>query len=249
MSTGRFHIVNAGAGARDNITLRGLRILQGADLVIASAGQRERFAGDLAGKEVIDGGHGLFTWMVRRNRPEEEAQALEDEMRARINAAHAAGQSIVLLESGDMALFSPYRGYLDAFAHLDPVLVPGVSSFNAANALLGAPLLDELDQRLRLSGLEALMQADPACLPDRWVLFCMGLDLPANLDRIAELYPPETRVALVVRAGWPDAEVIRLRVAELDRIRERDFAFYEVMIYIGPGEGPPYSSISSVTGK
>ncbi|MBW7922388.1 MAG: hypothetical protein H3C51_09845 [Rubellimicrobium sp.] len=231
--SGRFFIVNAGAGARDNITLRGLRLLQGADLVIASPAQRDRFAADLAGKEVIDGGHGLFTWMARRNRSEDEARAIEDAMRARINAAHAAGRCIVLLESGDMALFSPYRGYLDAFALLDPVLVPGVSSFNAANALLGVPLLDELDQRLRLSGLEALMQADPACLPERWVLFCMGLDLPLHLDRIAALYPPETEIALVVRAGWPDSEVIRLRVAELDRIRTRSFAFYEVMIYIG----------------
>lgn len=230
---GRFFIVNAGPGTRENVTLRGLRIIAEADLIIASEGQRARFAEDFAGKEVIDGGHGLFTSMIRRRLSEAEAVAIEDAMRARLEAAHAAGQTIVLVESGDMALFSPYRGYLSAFAHLDPVLVPGVSSFNAANALLGTPILDELDQHLRLSGLVALMEADPACLPDRWVLFCMGLDLPANLDRIAALYPPETRVALVVKAGHHDAEVIRLRVAEFDRVRTREFAFPYVMIYIG----------------
>ncbi len=235
--TGRFFIVNAGAGARENITLHGLQLLREADLVIASEGQRERLAEDLAGKEVVDGGHGLFTPLARRRLSEKEAVAQEDAMRLRINTAHAAGQVIVLAESGDMAIFSPYRGYLTAFRHLHPVLVPGVSSFNAANALIGVPLLDELDQRLRLSGLEALMQADPACLPDRWVLFCMGLDLPANLDRIAALYPPATGVAVVVRAGWPDHEVIHLRVDELDRIRERDFAFAYVMIYVGVGDG------------
>lgn len=237
---GSFHIVNVGAGEHDNITLRGYRILQAADLVIASEGQRRRFAAELAGKEVIDGGHGLFSDLALRWIGPEAAAEQEAAMRERLEAAHAAGKAIVLIESGDAALFSPYRGYLTAFRHLRPELVPGVSSFNAANAALGQSLLHELDQRLQLSGLAAIMESDGSCLPDTWVLFCMGLDLPRLVARIRALYPAGTRVALVINAGHPGQEVIRATVGELDRLAGRDIAFPTCLIYVGlPPEPEP----------
>lgn len=230
---GRFLIVNAGPGTRDNITLRGWHLLQEADLVIASESQRERFAEDLTGKDVIDGGHGLFTDLALRRITPEEAAQREAEIREVIETAHAAGKTIVLLESGDAALFSPYRGYLDAFRHLQPELVPGASSFNAANAALAQPILHRQVQRLQMSGLAAFMNADRTSLPDVWVLFAMGLDLPALISKAQGLYPPETQVALVLNAGYPEGEVIRLTVGEFDRIAGRDIAFPWCIIYIG----------------
>src|SRR5699024_10964070 len=171
----RFFIVNTGPGEKENITLKGHRILQAADLVIASTRQRERFAEELAGKEVIDGGHGLFSSLALRRLSAEEAEQQEATMREKLESAHAAGQTIVLIESGDIGLFSPYRGYLTAFRHFKPQLVPGASSFNAANALLAQTILGEGNRRLLMSDLESFMQADRNCLPDVWVLFCMGL--------------------------------------------------------------------------
>ncbi|HHY03079.1 MAG TPA: hypothetical protein GX686_09480 [Paracoccus sp.] len=234
MSQGGFHIVNAGAGAADNITLRGWQLLQQADLVIASESVRRQYATALVGKEVVDGGHGLFTDLALRRATPDEVAAKEAEIRALVESAHAAGKIIVLLESGDAALFSPYRGYLTAFRHLRPVLVPGVSSFNAANAALGQSLLHDQGQRLQLSGLAAFMAAQAgAALPDSWVLFCMGLDLPQLIAQARRLYPATTQVALVLRAGYPDCEVIRLTVAELDRIAERSIALPYCLLYIG----------------
>ncbi|WP_449042372.1 SAM-dependent methyltransferase [Paracoccus sp. (in: a-proteobacteria)] len=233
MKTSQFFIVNAGAGAHDNITLRGYRILQQADLVIASDSQRKRFADELAGKQVIDGGHGLFDDLALRRLDPDEAARQQDAIRQRIEAAHAEGQTIVLLESGDAALFSPYRGYLTAFRHLQPELVPGVSSFNAGNAALAQSLLHDQNQRLQLSGLAAFMEAGRNCLPDSWVLFCMGLDLPRLIDKARELYPADTAMALVLNAGYPDCEVIRCSVGDLDRLADREIAFPYCLIYIG----------------
>lgn len=230
---GRFFIVNAGAGVRENITLKGYRILQSADLVIASEGQRKQFAEDLAGKEVIDGGHGLFTDLALRRLSEEEAERQQAVILEKLNDAHAAGKTIVLLESGDIGLFSPYRGYLSAFRHLKPELIPGVSSFNAANAALAQPLLDKQTQRLQLSGLKALMEADPQCLPDTWVLFCMGLELAVVISRIQSLYPADTVVGFVINAGYDDCEVIRCAVADLGRYADKDVSFAYCMLYIG----------------
>lgn len=231
---GRFFVVNAGPGARENITLRGYEVLRSADLVIASESQRERFAADLAGKQVIDGGHSLFTEKAtRRGLSEEEVEQRQTALLDRIDRAYGAGETIVLLESGDIALFSPYRGYMRVFAHLEPELIPGLSAFNAVNALLARPLLTEQEQRLQLSGLAALMQADPQCLPDTWALFCMGLDLPQLVDRIQFLYPADTQVGIVVDAGYPEPEVIRCSVAGLDRYRDREISFPYCMIYIG----------------
>lgn len=230
---GRFYIVNAGPGTRDNITLRGWRLLQEADLVIASESQRVRFAEDLEGKEVIDGGHGLFTDLALRRVTPEAAAQKEAEIRETVEAAHAGGKTIVLLESGDAALFSPYRGYLETFRHLKPELVPGASSFNAANAALAQSILHQQTQRLQMSGLAAFMQADESNLPDIWAMFCMGLDLPAWIDKAQNLYPSETQVAFVLDAGYPEGEVIRLTVGELGQIAERDIAFPWCIIYIG----------------
>lgn len=229
---GRFFIVNAGAGERDNITLKGYRTLQQADLVIASQRLREQFASELEGKEVMDGGHGLFTDLALRRLSEEEAAAREAQVRAQLEAAYAAGKRIVLLESGDIALFSPYRGYLEAFRHLHPQLVPGVSSFNAANAVLAQPILGDQSHRLQLSGLQAIMQADGRFLPDVWVLFCMGLELPALLAQIRRLYPAEAQVAVILDAGYPGHELIRCAVGQLDSIADREFEFPYCIMYI-----------------
>jgi len=238
MAGGRFYIVNAGAGERENITLRGYRLLQGADLVIASESQRARFAAELAGKEVIDGGHGLFTDLALRRLSPGEAARQEAALRETVEAAHAAGRTIVLVESGDAALFSPYRGYLEAFRHLAPVLVPGVSSFNAANAALGQSLLHDQGRRLQMSGLAALMEADGSCLPDTWVLFCMGLDLPRQIGKILALYPAGTPVALVIDAGHPRCEVIRTTVGGLDRHAGREIPLSSCLIYAGLPPAP-----------
>lgn len=230
---GKFYIVNAGAGARENITLRGYALLRQADLVIASESQRRRFAADLHDKEVIDGGHSLWTENAARRMGEEEAARLEAALLCKVNDAWNAGRTIVLLESGDISLFSPYRGWLAAFAHLGPELVPGVSAFSAANALIARPLLTKQTQRLRLSGLEAVLQAGPGDLPDVWALFCMRLDLPALIDKVRALYPAETGVVIVIRAGYPEHEVIRCTVGELDRYRDREIPFPYCMIYLG----------------
>lgn len=116
----------ARAGGCGHITLKGHRLLREADPVVASAGLRAQYATEPAGRGVMDGGHGLFTELALRWSSEAEVRTQEATVRERLEAAHAAGRTIVLLDSGDIALFGPYRGYLAAFAHLRPVLVPGV---------------------------------------------------------------------------------------------------------------------------
>lgn len=230
---GQFFIVNTGAGDKDNITLKGYRIVQSADLVIASQRQRQRFADDIADKEAIDGGHGLFMDMVRRHFSEQEAQAQEQAMRDKVNGAYRAGQTIVLMESGDISLFSPYRGYLSAFAHLKPQLIPGVSSLNAANAALGLPLLGDKADRLQLSGLDALDRTTPETAPDTWVLFCMQLDLAHTTERIQALYSSDTELAFIHNAGTTDCRVEITTVGQLHQFADEDIDWPRCLIYLG----------------
>lgn len=232
---GQFFIINTGAGDKDNITLKGYRIMQSADLIIASAGQRQRFAEDIADKEVIDGGHGLFTDMVRRHVSEEEAQNKEQSMRDKLNRAYEAGQTIVLIESGDISLYSPYRGYLWAFAHLQPQLIPGVSSLNAANAALALPLLGDETDRLQLSGLKALDETTPETAPDTWVLFCMQLDMAHTTERIQALYSRDTKLAFVHNAGTPDCHIMTTTVDQLNQFTDEDIDWPRCLLYIGLG--------------
>lgn len=77
------------------------------------------------------------------------------------------------------------------------------------------------------------MQADGSNLPDTWVLFCMGLGLPALVTRLQQLYPEDTGVALVIDAGYPEHEIMRCTVGELKRVQDREIPFSRCIIYIG----------------
>lgn len=233
MAAGKFYIVNVGAGAKDNVTLKGYRLIQQADVVIVSESQRERFATEIADKQILDGGHGLFASFSRPPSDPQAKQQLEDNIRRDLGAAYRAGKTIVLIESGDIAIFSPYRGFLSEFAYMQPVLVPGISSFNAANAALGQTILTERYQQLQLSGLDAIMQSDGHNLPDTWVLFCMHLDLPELINKIQQLYAPDKNMAFILKAGYPDCQVIKTKVGNLDQYVNLDIFWPHCLIYIG----------------
>ncbi|MFB1011904.1 MAG: SAM-dependent methyltransferase [Thiopseudomonas sp.] len=232
-NTGRLLLVSTGIGEPDNLTLRAQRAIQQADLVVGLPGQCPRVENLLQDKQVLDAGHGLFTELARRNRSAAEVEEHEQQIQQQIRAAWAQGQTIVVLEMGDPCLFGPQAGYLQAFADLNPEVIPGISSFNAANALLARPLLKGKAHRLQLSGLDALECASQDGLPDSWVMFSMGLDMPAVIRRLEQLYPPETGIALIMDAGFNQQRLIEASLADLPtRLADAEIP-WACLIYVG----------------
>ena len=205
------YFIGAGPGAPDLITLRGMRLLQRADLVI--------YTGSLVNPE-------LLTYC----RPEcvclNSASMTLEEVLAAMTAC--AGETIVRLHTGDPSLYGAIQEQMEALDRLalPYEIVPGVSSMSAAAAALrteytlpsvsqtviisrmaGRTPVPEREQIRSLAGHQATM-----------VLFLSVSMLPDLCRELIEGgYPPDTPAAVVYKASWPEEAVIRGTLADLPR--------------------------------
>ena len=234
VSPGELFLLSAGIGDADNLTLKALNTLKRADLVLAMPFLQQQLAAYLPeGIPVLDPGHGLFSPLARRGGNPIDIARKEDEIRERIRMAISQGRCVVVVEFGDPTLFGPQAGYLAEFRDLNPTILPGISSFNAANALLGQPLLHDASQRLLMTTAQGLKNYTGS-LPDILVLFTMQLDAPTLSQQLLQRYPPDTAVALVFHAGFSHAQrSTHLRLDELATTAGALNIPRECLIYVG----------------
>lgn len=208
-SSGRVVFVSAGPGAADLITVRGLRQLAQAEVVLADA--------------LADPGFRALAPMARwievgkRGYRPSTAQAHIDALLVR----HAqAGRRVVRLKGGDAGVFGRLEEELQALqrAGVPFEIVPGVTAALAAAADARRPLTRR--GRGRSVTLATAVTADTAgvsgsttSLPagtgpggDSAVFYMAGRQL-GRLARqlLAAGWSPETPVYAVSRAGYPDA--------------------------------------------
>ena len=134
MTTGHITLVGGGPGAWDLLTIRGLRALEAADVILADhlgpAAQLEDFL-DLTGKEVVD--------VAKLPYAKQVAQERINEM---LVAYGRAGKNVVRLKGGDPYVFG--RGFEElqacAAAGLECSVVPGVTSAVSVPAAAGVPV-------------------------------------------------------------------------------------------------------------
>ena len=135
------HVVGAGPGAADLLTLRAVELLRQAEVVVTESPEHEEPVSRLLGTEVgggepgapevVDGGFG------------EDGQPLTHAARAKVVLKHAKkGRRVVRLMTGDPFLYAsgPEEAQACAKAGLGFEIVPGVSSVGAVPAYAGIPL-------------------------------------------------------------------------------------------------------------
>lgn len=132
MSIGKVYLVGAGPGDPDLITLKGLRLLRAADVVICDRLIPQEFLSETRpDAELIDAG----------KQPTKHRLSQEDINAAMLDRA-LKGNMVVRLKGGDPLLFG--RGGEEALAcHKHGIyfeIVPGISSACAAPAYAGIPL-------------------------------------------------------------------------------------------------------------
>ena len=201
----------AGPGAPDLLTVRAQRLLAAAPVVL--------YAGSLVPPEVLAG-----------TRPDarlvDTAELDLDAIIGELVSAHAAGDDVVRLHSGDPSIFSAVA---EQARRLDRAgvpweIVPGVPAFAAAAAALRQELtLPGVGQTVVLTRTAA--RATP--LPPGEELASLGatgctlvLHLAVqNVDQVAAAllphYGPDCPAAVVARASWPDEVVLRCPLGEL----------------------------------
>ena len=206
------HFIGAGPGAADLITVRGRDLLASAPVVM--------WAGSIVAPE-------LLTHTRPDARVVDTAPLSLDEIEAEFVRAHAAGEDVARLHSGDLSVWSAMGEQIRRLEkHGIPYTVtPGVPSFAAAAAVLGQELtLPEVAQSLVLTRTSGRASAMPetetlAAFAATRATLAIHLSIHVLPKIVAELTPAygaDCPVAIVFRATWPDEKVIRGTLATIE---------------------------------
>ncbi|ORA11122.1 precorrin-4 C(11)-methyltransferase [Mycobacterium asiaticum] len=206
------YFIGAGPGAADLITVRGLRLLERCPVCL--------YAGSIMPQDLLT--HCRSDASVIDTGPLTLDQIIDE-----LAAADAAGQDVARLHSGDPSLYSALAEQcrrLDALG-ISYEIVPGVPAFAAAAAVLKRELtVPGVAQTVTLTRVSTLSTAMPPG-EDLPSLAATGATLvlhlaAAQIDAIVPQlltggYRPETPVAVVAFASWPQQAVLRGTLADI----------------------------------
>ncbi|WP_319408300.1 SAM-dependent methyltransferase [uncultured Desulfosarcina sp.] len=243
--SGKFYLVGVGPGDPDLITLRGLKVIESADLIFAHQRLKDKFQDILAGKNVLTGYHRLFpfhgkkctdvteTESSRERMSCEEYHQKQAEFAALVRTAVAEGKTVAVLDSGDPLVYGPCSWSLTELSDLDTEVVPGLSCFNAANAALKAGVTEGRASHsvILASGWSV---EEMAVHQSTMVLFTMRTEFKKFIDSLSNHYPSDTPVAIVFSAGYADRE--RVMHGTLGTILEQMGTGrppFEYLLYVG----------------
>ncbi|MEZ4600815.1 MAG: SAM-dependent methyltransferase [Syntrophotaleaceae bacterium] len=235
-------VIGVGPGDTSLITLEALAALAKADAVAAPGDIQQRFARYLVGKEILFDPFAFAD--PDRAQPlsvEERERLKQEEWRAnadKIRRVLEAGRDVAFLDWGDPMIFGSSR-WIREFIEDDRIeTVPGLSSFNAANAVINrdlsahGALVITAPRGLRQN--QALLAA-AAKNGDTLVIF-MGLpDLPDLVPLLQRHYAPETPLRLVYAAGISGRErQVDTTLETVLQAVENEKEKFLGLIYVGP---------------
>jgi precorrin-4/cobalt-precorrin-4 C11-methyltransferase len=224
------HFIGAGPGAADLITLRGADLIARCPVCL--------FAGSLVNPD-------LLALCPKGARIVDTAPMSLDEIVTEFKAAHAKGQDVARLHSGDLSVYSAVGEQLrrlDAL-NIPYTLTPGVPAFAAAAASLKRELtLPEVAQSLvltRTSGRASAMPpretlANFAATGATMVLHLSIQALARVVEELVPFYGADCPAAVVVRASWPDERIIRATLGTLAAEIANDPPERTALILVGP---------------
>ncbi len=223
------HIVGAGPGDPELITRKGARLLSEADVVI--------YAGSLVNPALLDlckDGAAIH----------DSASMTLDEVLAVIDAAEQQGKTTVRLHTGDPSVYGAIQEQMDAFKKSGYAydVTPGVSScFATAAALRQEYTLPGISQTLiitRGKGRTPVPEAESLkALAAHGATMCIYLSVSMMDDVAKELiaggYEPDTPIAIVHKASWPEQKIVRATLNTIvDKIKEEGIT-RTAMIVVG----------------
>jgi precorrin-4/cobalt-precorrin-4 C11-methyltransferase len=202
--------VGAGPGDPELITVKGRRLLEEADVVV--------YAGSLVPKAVLG-------WTREGCVLHDSASLTLGEQIDLMARAHAAGEKVVRLHTGDPSLYGAIGEQMRALdaRSIEYAVVPGVSSFVAAAAALAveltAPGVSQTVIITRQPGRTPVPAgqevASLAAHGATMAIFLSAGDLEGTVAALREHYPAETAAAIVQRASWPEQVVVRATLATI----------------------------------
>ena len=151
----------------------------------------------------------------------------------------AAKKTVVFADAGDPTIYCPWSWVTDEFADLAPVVIPGLSSFNAGNAALGQSITKNGGSILISPGDNLGSPDGRGRLSGTLVLFTHRAKLDELLPRLAARYPADTPMAVVCEASYQRQQVIFATLGTIGkRVSAKDLP-HLYLVYVGDGIAPP----------
>ncbi|MFC6872781.1 cobalt-precorrin-4/precorrin-4 C(11)-methyltransferase [Halobellus marinus] len=230
--------IGAGPGDPGLLTVTGKRLVEDADLVV--------HAGSLVNSELLD------AYCADAEQVSSVGKDLE-ELVPLMTDAYGADRTVVRLHSGDPAIYGAALEQMDALEAngVPTYFVPGVTSAFAASATLGTQLtLNEVANHVAFTRPQGkTLSPDEDHIGDFLdhgdVTVCIYLGTHAvdeTMDRLlAEGHDPETPVAVVYHASWPDEDVIRGTIGTIgEKIEEAGYRASALVIIGEAATGAGY---------
>lgn len=205
------YFIGAGPGAADLITVRGQRLLSRCPVCL--------YAGSIMPKD-------LLALCPPEARIVDTGPLTLEQIIGEIADADSAGHDVARLHSGDPSLYSALAEQcrrLDAL-QIGYEIVPGVPAFAAAAAALGRELtVPGVAQTVTLTRIATLSTPMPpgedlttlAQSGSTLVLHLAAAAIDAIVPQLLTSYRPETPVAVVAYASWPQQTVLRGTLADI----------------------------------
>ena len=196
------YFVGAGTGAVDLITVRGMRLLEQADVII--------YAGSLVNPE-------LLQYANKDCEIHDSAKMTLEEILMVMQKAEADGKLTVRLHTGEPSIYGAVREQMDELDRLGISYesCPGVSAcFGAAASLNLEYTLPGISQSLIITRMEGRTKVPEKESIESFAAHQASMAIYLSTGMLKELserlvaggYRKETPVALVYKATWPEEE-------------------------------------------
>lgn len=196
------YFVGAGTGAVDLITVRGMRLLEKADVII--------YAGSLVNPDLLD-------YAKKDCQIHNSAKLTLDEVIDIMKKASEEDKTIVRLHTGEPSIYGAVREQMDELDRLgiEYESCPGVSAcFGAAASLNLEYTLPDISQSLIITRMEGRTKVPPKESIESFAAHQASMAIYLSTGMLDELsrrlvaggYKEDTPAALVYKATWPEEE-------------------------------------------
>lgn len=225
--TGAFYVIGMGSGPADLVTVRAINFLKKSDIVICSKEAAARYKMYLEGMDLLHLPAFPYYEALQKqcsDPSQADKQRCEELINMRkdrascIRKLKAEGKTIAMLEGGDPCIFGSLRWIKQEFSDSEFEVVPGISSFNVANALLKREVADAYvaDWQTRSVFLTTPTReharkdsVDSLAKHRATMVFFMPREFEEKiLPKLKRHYPLDTPVAIVYKAGFPKEQMV-----------------------------------------
>lgn len=207
------NFVGAGSGAADLITVRGMKLLEAADVII--------YAGSLVNPELLD-------YAKQDCEIHNSAEMTLEEVLEVMKKAEADGKMTVRLHTGDASIYGAIREQMDELDKLgiEYKTCPGVSAaFGAAASLNLEYTLPDISQSLIITRMEGRTSVPKRESIQSFAAHKASMAIYLSAGMLEELgrrlveggYEGTTPAALVYKATWPEEKAF---VCTIDTLAE-----------------------------